>query len=238
MGAEARYPGLLSREVAVLSTFTPESAGALPGLPWLQRRRAASAEAFATSPLPSEKDEVWRYSRIDQLDLDRFRPVGTAESSSSNGPGPSPSDRIHALVSSLGPRSGLMVTINGVLATVASSVGDDALALGRLAEHGAGEQLFGSVVGDPRDFLLLNDAFAIDPLVIDVAAGVTVEDPVVVVHVLSGAGGHAVFPRTVIRGGERSHAGIIEIVVDVDTGLLADLPSPSAPMAGGSVTPA
>ena len=61
----------------ILSTFTPESAAALPGLPWLQRRRAAAAASFASSPLPTEKDEVWRYSRIDQLDLDRFRPAGT-----------------------------------------------------------------------------------------------------------------------------------------------------------------
>ena len=26
-------------------------------------------------PLPSEKEEVWRYSPIDQLDLDDYRPV-------------------------------------------------------------------------------------------------------------------------------------------------------------------
>jgi Fe-S cluster assembly protein SufD len=33
-----------------------------------------------------------------------------------------------------------------------------------------------------------------------------------------------VFPRTVIRGGPASNAGVIELVVDVDAGLLADLP--------------
>ena len=120
MGVEARNPGLLPREAVILSTFTPETAAALPGPPWLQRRRAAAAEAFSSSVLPTEKDEVWRYSRIDQLDLDRFRPSGTVPVDPHNDPGPSPSDRIHSLVDSLGPRSGLMVTINGVLATVAS----------------------------------------------------------------------------------------------------------------------
>ena len=40
MEAEARNPGLLAREAVILSTFTTETAATLPGLPWLQRRRA------------------------------------------------------------------------------------------------------------------------------------------------------------------------------------------------------
>jgi Fe-S cluster assembly protein SufD len=202
----------------------------------LQRRRTAAAEAFTSSPLPSEKDEVWRYSRIDQLDLDRFRPVGLG--ATSNDPGSSSSDRIHALISSLGPRSGLMVTIDGVLATVASSLADSVLTLGRVTEHEEAEHLLGSVVRDPRDFLLLNDAFALDPLVVDIAPGASIEDPVVIVHVVSGVGGQAVFPRTVIRGGEGSMAGVIEIFVDVDAGLLADLVVTSASTTPGHADPA
>ena len=75
MAIEARRPGLDPREVPILPTFTPDIAANLPGPSWLIRRRAAAAEAFAGSPLPTEKDEVWRYSRIDQLDLDRFQPA-------------------------------------------------------------------------------------------------------------------------------------------------------------------
>ena len=59
------------------------------------------------------------------------------------------------------------------------------------------------MVTEPGDFLLLNDAFAVDPLVVDIAAGAVIDDPVVVVHVVSGGGGEAVFPRTVIRLGRR-----------------------------------
>jgi Fe-S cluster assembly protein SufD len=233
MDFEARYPGLAAREVPVLSTFTPESAAALPGLAWLQRRRSDAAATFASSPLPTEKDEVWRYSRIDQLDLDRYQPAGPVPLAGANAPGPSPSDRIHSLVASLGPRSGLVVTINGVLATLASSVADELLSLGRAGEHPEGESLLGSVVTDPGDFLLLNDAFAVDPLVVDIAAGALIEDPIVVVHVVSGNEGEAVFPRTFVRSGPSSRAAVIEIVVDVDTGLLADLPSPATSAAPG-----
>jgi Fe-S cluster assembly protein SufD len=37
--------------------------------------RLAAAERFAAAPLPTPNEEIWRYSRIDQLDLDDFRPV-------------------------------------------------------------------------------------------------------------------------------------------------------------------
>jgi Fe-S cluster assembly protein SufD len=214
----------LRERLFTLSTFTPETAAALPGPPWLRHRRTAAAEAFASAPLPTEKDEVWRYSRIDSLDLDRYQTPVSPDLTATDVHGPPPSDRIRALVDGLGPRAGLIVTVNGVLATVASEAGDDALAIGRMTEHDEAEALLGSIATDPTDFVLLNDAFAADPVVIDVHAGVTIEHPVVVVHVITGAGGDAVFPRTVIRGASSSVASVVEIVVDVEGGLLAELP--------------
>ena len=202
-----------------MSTFTPEHAAGLAGAPWLVTRRVAAAETFASSPLPTEKDEVWRYSRIDSLDLDTFRPADLTRAAAD--PGPTPSDRIHALVDSLGPRSGLIVTLDGVLATLAATVGDDVLSIGRITDHPDGAELLGSVLGDSRDFPLLNDAFAIDPVLVDVRPGASVADPVVIVHVVSGVSGSAVFPRTVVRSGDGSSAGVIEIVVDAEGGLLA-----------------
>jgi Fe-S cluster assembly protein SufD len=83
------------------------------------------------------------------------------------------------------------------------------------------------VASDPGDFVLLNDAFSVDPLVVDVAPGVVIDHPVVVVHVVSGGGGTATFPRTFIRAGPGSRSGVIELVVDSDTTLLADLPAPA-----------
>jgi len=227
MAPEARPAGLAPREVLILSTFTPENAAGLPGAPWLAERRSAAAEVFASSPLPTEKDEVWRYSRIDQLDLDRFQPAGAARAGAD--PGPTPSERIHALVAGLGPRSGLVITIDGVLATLASTAGDDQVSLGRATDHAEGSTLLGGVLGDAHDFPLLNDAFAIDPVVVDVQPGASISDPVVIVHVVSGAGGTAVFPRTVIRAGAGAEAGVIELVVDADTGLLADVPTDWSP---------
>jgi len=95
---------------------------------------------------------VWRYSRIDQLDLDRFRPTGTdASPSSPDGPGPSPSDRVRSLVTSLGPNAGLMITIDGGAgATVASSVPEDVIALAGSPNGTTPPTLLGSVVGGPE----------------------------------------------------------------------------------------
>src|SRR5215218_9306368 len=36
--------------------------------------RVAAAERAAAMPFPTPADEIWRYSRIDELDLGRFRP--------------------------------------------------------------------------------------------------------------------------------------------------------------------
>ena len=210
-----------------MSTFATDSAARLPGDPWLRDRRTAAAEAFAAAPLPTEKDEVWRYSRIDGLDLERFTPAGTP----GEGAGPAASERVHALADRLGPRAGLVVTIDGVLATVAGEAAAGAAELGRLADHPEAPRLLGAVLADPSDFALLNDAFAPDPVVVDVPAGQSVDDPVVVVHVVTGPAGTAVFPRTVVRVGDGARAAVVELVIDVDGGALADGAGRLAPAA-------
>jgi Fe-S cluster assembly protein SufD len=206
-------------------------AAALPGPSWLQQRRSAAAESFASLPLPTEKDEVWRYSRIDQLDLGRFHPVAAPSTGASGRAARLPSEQVHSLVAGLGPRSALMVTIDGVLATVASGVDDHLLALGRLPEHDGSPTLLASVVSDPHEFQLLNEAFAAEPLVVDIAPGTTIDEPIVVVHMVSGADGDALFPRTVIRAGAGSVAGVVEIAVGAGTALLGDgTAAPTAPV--------
>ncbi|HWD51459.1 MAG TPA: SufD family Fe-S cluster assembly protein [Acidimicrobiales bacterium] len=224
----------MRERLCTLSTFSPETASALEGPPWLRRRRTAAAEAFASAPLPTEKDEVWRYSRIDDIDLARFQSPEAFVDTSTDTPVPMSMDRILALVDGLGPRSGLIVTVNGVLASV-SQPDDDRLTVGRITAHPEAEALLGSIATDPADFVLLSDAFAPDPVAVDIAPGATIEDPVVVVHVVSGSGGDAVFPRSMIRGSASSVASVIEIAVDADTGggLLAEL-APTGTPSGAS----
>ncbi|MDP0494761.1 MAG: Fe-S cluster assembly protein SufD [Verrucomicrobiota bacterium JB024] len=44
-------------------------------LPWLQQIKRSNWDAFGTLPMPSRKDERWRFSGIKDLDLDSFRPA-------------------------------------------------------------------------------------------------------------------------------------------------------------------
>ena len=57
---------------ALTSTFDPAVAGALPGPEWLRARRQAAAERLVDMELPTSEEEVWRYSPIDDLELDDF----------------------------------------------------------------------------------------------------------------------------------------------------------------------
>ena len=59
-----------------MSNFTIDAVRRLAGPDWLAERRAAAFERFAEAPVPTEGDEIWRYSRVSQLQLDRLTPAG------------------------------------------------------------------------------------------------------------------------------------------------------------------
>src|SRR5690606_26965014 len=58
-----------------LSTFTPDLSAALDGPDRLRARRAGAAEAFAAADLPGTDEEIWRFSRLDELRLDELAPA-------------------------------------------------------------------------------------------------------------------------------------------------------------------
>ena len=56
-------------------TAPPVATADLPGPPWLAERRRAAAARLGRPELPSTDEEVWRYSRVADLDLDDWTPV-------------------------------------------------------------------------------------------------------------------------------------------------------------------
>src|SRR4051812_6748051 len=92
-----------------MTNFTADAARALPGPDWLQRRRATAAERFANSPLPSTDEEVWRYSRISELDLDAFPPGGAAAAAAVP-------PQIEGALATVPVRAATVVVVNGGLA--------------------------------------------------------------------------------------------------------------------------
>src|SRR3954467_6155464 len=49
------------------------------GAEWLVQRRVAAAEQLDTRTWPTPAEEIWRYSRIDELDVARYQPFTADE---------------------------------------------------------------------------------------------------------------------------------------------------------------
>ncbi len=192
-----------------LSTFTPDLSAALDGPSWLRARRAAAADAFAGAELPSTDEEIWRYSRIDELDLDGFGPAGAT------GGGALPSET-QALVDVVADPAAVVVVRNGrvVSVDVADGLAAKGVRVGATDDdHG---EVIGAAIGDAPDaFVQLHDAFVVEPVVVDVPAGVSLPGPVVVVHVTDGDGA-AAFPHLVVRAGADSEVSVLEIQASGD----------------------
>ncbi|MCC6434138.1 MAG: Fe-S cluster assembly protein SufD [Acidimicrobiales bacterium] len=185
-----------------MSSLNPATAAALDGPSWLRSFRTAAAERFATAPRPDKGEEIWRYSRIDELDLDGFPPAGAALDP--------PPDAVVALADALGETGGVVVLANGriVRAELAAAVAAQGVRLGGAAsfEDGAG-LLDGG--GAPDDALVLaNSAFGVDPVVLAVPRGVRVERPIVVIDWSSSDGG-AAFSRLVVRAAQGSEVRVV-----------------------------
>jgi Fe-S cluster assembly protein SufD len=190
-----------------VSVFTPDAAAALEGPGWLRQRRAAAAEVFAASDLPTTEEEVWRYSRIDDLDLDDFRRVPAGPSDE-----PLPAS-LRGLLDAAGDPAGLLVARNGrvVRADVRDDLAAKGVGLRALGDEDA--DVLGAAIDEAPDlFCTLNDAFVADAAVVEVPAGVTVDRPIVVAHVTEGDG-VAAFPRLVVDAGDDSDVSVLEIQV-------------------------
>lgn len=173
---------------------------------WLSTRRHDAAARLTDLQLPTAEEEVWRYSRIGDLDLDAFHPL--TESS----PDPAPPAVVDELLSGLGEFAGVVVLRDGAI--VRSELHPEwverGVTFGSLADSPAGEVTFGSVSDVPTDvFAELNTALSIDPVLLDVPAGVLVDQPFVVVDWIT-TSGVATFPRLVVRLGEQAQASIVD----------------------------
>jgi Fe-S cluster assembly protein SufD len=201
----------------VVSVFAPDAARALGGPDWLRARRAAAAERVSARPLPTAEEEVWRYSRIGELDLDRYH-LGQ----------PTPSDPralpgVQAVLADYADCAVVVFVHNGGVAHIehrAASGKPSGLYVGSLADHPDGSSLLGSASPTAVDvFAEMNNAFAADPLAIVIDRNTEVGAPIVVVHWTDGDG-TAVFPRLVVRAGANSQATVIEHHLSSDEPLL------------------
>jgi Fe-S cluster assembly protein SufD len=168
--------------------------------------------------MPSESEEVWRYSPIKELDLEAFGPVAGGEAGRAEAEA-----YLGALTPLLGELSGHVVVHNGSPGEFCGAVGaGSAFGFGGAADVAGAQAMVGSIQVGGDSLVRLNDAFAPDAIVVDVPAGVVVPHPIVVLHWCdsvgagAGAGGPAVFPRTSVRLGEGAQASVMEVFAGPD----------------------
>ncbi|MDQ4070300.1 MAG: Fe-S cluster assembly protein SufD [Actinomycetota bacterium] len=199
-----------------MTTFTPDAAAALGGPEWLRARRTAAAERFASLSLPEPTEEIWRYSRIGELDLDAYRPAVPG------GPGANGATVAAELPPGADQRAALVVVHNGrpTRIEVDPALADKGLVVADVASLPDGDDLLARWrIADP--FTELNSAFLPGATVVRVPRGMVVEQPIVIVHHVDGDG-TAVFPRTIVSAGENSDVTVIEHQSSADVAAFAD----------------
>src|SRR4051812_21943304 len=116
--------------MAVPMDFDAAASDRLPGPTWLQARRSVAAGRFSASALPTTAEEVWRYSRIAELDLDVFAPVVDGDE-----PADLPAE-LQATVDAVGAAAATVVVRNGRVVRVDAdpALVEGGLVVGRLTE--------------------------------------------------------------------------------------------------------
>lgn len=187
------------------TAFSIDIAAALPGPQWLVERRRAAAERFAAAELPTADEEVWRYSRIGDLALDRFRPATAGDT-------PEPSARTRQLLDAAGADTVVVRTSAGFPVEV---VRPDGSRVEVTVPDGLGHDApLGAALEPATDALsALHDAFT-SPVVVRVPEGVDAGQ-VVVVHE-DAPDGVASFPHLVVEVGQAASAAVVEVHVGPD----------------------
>lgn len=167
--------------------------------------------------LPTATLEDWRYSRIDSLDLERYQPPGTNRPASGRG------DALEPLT---GQKPDLAAALVGAAKRYAQSLTTVETTDGRVSF--LGEDPHGSVrvtvlsEGSPAArerqvdseydaFAVANEAFCVDPILVEVQAA-PAESTVLVVHRCN-TDGSLLFPRVAVDVAPASRATVIEVVV-------------------------
>lgn len=214
---------------AVASPFVESmqaaAAAGLPGsgLAWLDDARRQALRAFTERGLPDTRNELWKYTALRALQQRAYAPRDEDAASRAVA---------HDLLRLDGCEGPCAVFVNGVFRADLSRLDDMLESITLQPLSNALEQqpeplrFLLAARGDEDDgFTLLNRALAADGLVVRVADGVRVPQPLHVVHVGANAGGAVAWHlRDLIELGEGASLAVIEHHVGDDTsGHLANL---------------
>jgi Fe-S cluster assembly protein SufD len=195
----------------VTAAFTADAARNLGGPQWLVERRLRAIEQLDGVMWPTPAEEIWRYSRINELDLARYRPFREEElgrPGDERAPGGGP------WAAEAGTHAGMIVVRDGRVvhheidpALEAKGVRACGIAT---CEDEVVRQLLGRASDATADaFTTLHDAFLAGGAFVHVPAGVVVEQPILVLHWCEGEQ-RASFPHTLVALSEGAEATVLE----------------------------
>ncbi len=194
-----------------VAAFSVDAARALGGPDWLVARRIAAAEQLGSLSWPTPSDEIWRYSRIDRLDVERFRPFGVEElgrPGDERAPGGGP------WAAEAGAHAGMIVVRDGRVVHHELDPALEAKGVRACGIATCDDDIVQQLVGrasdaSPDTFTTLHDAFLAGGAFVHVPAGVVVELPILVLHWCEGDG-LASFPHTLVALEERAEATVLD----------------------------
>jgi len=158
----------------------------------LEDRRTAAAERFASTPLPTPDSEVWRYSRIAELDPAAFPAAPDL--------GPVEVDSV------VGDTAATIVIRNGHV--VSTTVTDDRVVVEPATDDDLRLEASGAIGH-------WHDANLTSPIVVRIRRGAVVDKPILVFHVTD-ADGHSTFARLIVDAGEDSESVVVEHATSAD----------------------
>jgi len=214
-----------------MTAFTVDAARALGGPDWLVQRRVAAAEQLGAIAWPTPAEEIWRYSRIDELDLDKYRPFAERElgrAGEERAPGGGP------WAAEAGKHAGMIVVHDGrvvhhELDPTLEAKGVRVCGIATCDREAISELIGRAATATADAYTTLHDAFMAGGAFIDVPAGVVIEDPILVLHWCEGDG-LASFPHTLVHLADGAQATVLDRfgspttdhLVDAVTELLVD----------------
>ena len=164
-------------------------------------RRAAAVAGLGDVAHPDVGEEVWRYSRIDELDLERYLPSSQR---------PVANTGVDGFIAD-GAAATVVLCDGWIQSVYISEAATEAdVLIGTVADLVSGPALLGAVLEAPVDlFGHLNRAFCPEPLAVVVPDGVRLDAPIVV-RVHTDADSAALFPRLYVRCGAETDVTVVE----------------------------
>lgn len=161
---------------------------------WLSDLRANALLEYGNTPAPSDEEEVWRYSRISDVDLGAFSPAASPVSRPS--------------IDNVPDGATVVDVVDGQIVSI--SAGDLGKAtVQSLADHTDGDSLYGATRANLDAVGLLHDANVGDVVLIDVPRAAAVNS-LIVIDTWSDTASGLSCPHTIIRAAAGSSVTVLE----------------------------